>query len=127
MVNLIANQSGDSGPGPAQVGLPAHSRGGSPRSIPARDCFVSVWEKAEMDACSGDTLLGVPDFCEQVKELCEQGELDIAEVLTALTLAIRDLALHHHGSDRARQQTVLALDKAFELTAADMLSYPHGP
>ncbi len=29
----------------------AHSRGGSPRSIPARDCFVSVWEKAEMDAC----------------------------------------------------------------------------
>ena len=79
-------------------------------------------EKVEMDACSGDTLLGVPDFCEQVKELCEQGELDIAEVLTALTLAIRDLALHHHGPDRARQQTVLALDKAFELTAADMLS-----
>ena len=52
-----------------------------------------MWERAATDIGVGETFLGVSDFCEQVKELCDQSELDMAEVLSALTLAICDLAM----------------------------------
>lgn len=72
-----------------------------------------------MKSGTGNDEFGVFDFCEEVKRLALEEELDMAEVLTALTLALRDLAIHHHGPGRARCLTVAALDTAFDATHRD--------
>jgi hypothetical protein len=72
-----------------------------------------------MDAGFGDDEFGIVDFCEEVKRLALEEELDMAEVLTALTLAVRDLAIHQHGPGRARCLTVAALDTAFDALERD--------
>ena len=72
-----------------------------------------------MKSVSSSDEFGVFDFCEEVKRLALEEELDMVEVLTALTLALRDLAIHHHGPGRARCLTVAALDAAFDATYPD--------
>jgi hypothetical protein len=72
-----------------------------------------------MRAGSGEDEFGVNEFCDEVRRLAIEGELDMAEVLTALTLALRDLAIHQHGPRRARCLTVAALDMAFDGVAAE--------
>lgn len=69
-----------------------------------------------------DPLIGVTELYDRVMDLCEQEDLEMADALTALTIAIRDLALHQHGPDRAKVLSVLALEQAFDLMGTSIAS-----
>ncbi len=57
-----------------------------------------------------------------IMEACDEREVDVQDALTALTLVIKDMALNHHNPVQAREKTVLALDRAFELDEVNLPS-----
>lgn len=60
--------------------------------------------------------LGVAEIYEVIMEALE--EEDTGAALAAVTMALKDLALTHHGEPAtARRCSAVALDRAFELTS----------
>jgi len=53
----------------------------------------------------------------EVMSACLDTEAEPVDVLVALTLVLRDLALRYHGPDVARSRSVDALDHSFALEA----------
>jgi hypothetical protein len=53
----------------------------------------------------------------EVMSACLDSEAEPVDVLVALTLVLRDLALRYHGPDVARSRSVDALDHSFALDA----------
>ena len=66
-----------------------------------------------MDELSNDPQVGPSELYDQLMDFCEQGGLEIDDVLTALMLALRDFAIDRYGIEEAHQVSVSALDEAF--------------
>ncbi len=84
--------------------------------------FAAQTPSSNMDEPSNDPQIGTSELYDQLMDFCEQGGLEINDVLTALLLALRDLAIDHYGIEEAHQASVSALDEAFDLAKA---GYPY--
>ena len=84
--------------------------------------FAAQTPSSNMDEPSNDPQLGPSELYDQLMDFCEQGGLEVNDVLTALLLALRDLAIDHYGIEEAHQASVSALDEAFDLAKA---GYPY--
>ncbi|MDH3476049.1 MAG: hypothetical protein OEM59_20410 [Rhodospirillales bacterium] len=62
-------------------------------------------------------MLDVQEVYRELMTACLESEADPIDVLVALTLVLRDLALSYHGPDAARSRSVDALDHSFALEA----------
>ena len=62
-----------------------------------------------------EQMLDVQDVYREMMTLCLETEADPIDVLVALTLVLRDLALSYHGPEAARSRSVDALDHSFAL------------
>ncbi len=62
-----------------------------------------------------DQLVDVRELYSEVMSACLDSEAAPVDVLVALTLVLRDLALQYHGPDVARSRSVDALDHSFAL------------
>jgi hypothetical protein len=69
-----------------------------------------------------EQLLDLRELYSHLMTRCLESEADPVDVLVALTLVLRDLALKHHGPDVARTRSVDALDHSFVL---DCPIWPH--
>lgn len=64
-----------------------------------------------------DQMVNVQTLYRDIITSCLETETDPIDVLVALTLVLRDLALSYHGPDDARSRSVDALDHSFALDA----------
>ncbi len=62
-------------------------------------------------------MFNVRELYSEVMSACLDSEAEPVDVLVALTLVLRDLALRYHGPDVARSRSVDALDHSFALEA----------
>lgn len=62
-----------------------------------------------------DQELDVRALYSEVMSTCLESDAKAVDVLVALTLVLRDLALRYHGPDVARSRSVDALDHSFAL------------
>ncbi len=62
-----------------------------------------------------DQMLDVRALYSEVMSACLESDAEAVDVLVALTLVLRDLALRYHGPDAARRRSVDALDHSFAL------------
>ena len=62
-----------------------------------------------------DQMLDVRTLYSEVMSTCLESDAESVDVLVALTLVLRDLALSYHGPDAARSRSVDALDHSFAL------------
>lgn len=62
-------------------------------------------------------MFDVRSLYSEVMSACLDSEAEPVDVLVALTLVLRDLALRYHGPDVARSRSVDALDHSFALEA----------
>lgn len=77
-----------------------------------------MYDQEDFDSQSdGEELLDVQDVYRDIMTACLESESDPIDVLVALTLVLRDLALSYHGPDSARSRSVDALDHSFALEA----------
>lgn len=71
---------------------------------------------------NNEQLLELRELYSHIMTRCLESDADPVDVLVALTLVLRDLALKHHGPDVARTRSVDALDHSFVL---DCPIWPH--
>jgi hypothetical protein len=64
-----------------------------------------------------DQMFDVRELYSEVMSACLESDAEAVDVLVALTLVLRDLALRYHGPDSARNRSVDALDHSFALDA----------
>ncbi len=62
-------------------------------------------------------MFNVRELYSEVMSACLDSEAEPVDVLVALTLVLRDLALRYHGPEIARSRSVDALDHSFALEA----------
>lgn len=78
----------------------------------------AMYDQEDFDSQSdSEELLDVQDVYRDIMTACLESESDPIDVLVALTLVLRDLALSYHGPDSARSRSVDALDHSFALEA----------
>jgi hypothetical protein len=74
---------------------------------------------SDQDAVSAsddsDQMHDVRALYSEVMATCLDCDAEAVDVLVALTLVLRDLALRYHGPDAARSRSVDALDHSFAL------------
>ena len=63
----------------------------------------------------GEQLFDLRDLYSDIMTACLESHTDPVDVLVALTLVLRDLALRYHGPEVARSRSVDALDHSFVL------------
>ena len=63
----------------------------------------------------GEQLFDLRDLYSDIMTSCLESNTDPVDVLVALTLVLRDLALRYHGPEVARTRSVDALDHSFVL------------
>ena len=64
-----------------------------------------------------DQMFNVRELYSEVMSACLESDAESVDVLVALTLVLRDLALRYHGPNSARARSVDALDHSFALDA----------
>ncbi len=64
-----------------------------------------------------EQLESVQDLYKDIMTDCLEAEADPIDILVALTLVLRDLALSYHGPEDARLRSVDALDHSFAMEA----------